>query len=123
MVEVDILYVVQDGSVINVATVQISACEAHLKDGIEMLAVRLQNASQVLKKMLKDAEAGPTEMIACSIAGFLLAKEEPLLHLIMSIFVDAKQSDQKISCLLLQWDGESARVGIEIPDNLRALRV
>lgn len=123
MVEVDILYVVQDGSVINVATVQISVCEAHLKDGIEMLAVRLQNASQVLKKMLKDAEAGPTEMIACSIAGFLLAKEEPLLHLIMSIFVDAKQSDQKISCLLLQWDGESTRVGIEIPDNLRALRV
>lgn len=123
MVEVDILYVVQDGSVINVATVQISICEAHLKDGIEMLAVRLQNASQVLKKMLKDAEAGPTEMIACSIAGFLLAKEEPLLHLIMSIFVDAKQSDQKISCLLLQWDGESTRVGIEIPDNLRALRV
>ena len=123
MVEVDILYVVQDGSVINIATVLISACEAHLKDGIEMLAVRLQNASQVLKKMLKDAEAGPTEMIACSIAGFLLAKEEPLLHLIMSIFVDAKQSDQKISCLLLQWDGESTRVGIEIPDNLRALRV
>lgn len=123
MVEVDILYVVQDGSVINVATVQIRACEAHLKDGIEMLAVRLQNASQVLKKMLRDAEAGPTEMIACSIAGFLLAKEEPLLHLIMSIFVDAKQSDQKISCLLLQWDGESTRVGIEIPDNLRALRV
>ena len=123
MVEVDVLYVVQDGSVINVATVQISACEAHLKDGIEMLAVRLQNASQVLKKMLKDAEAGPSEMIACSIAGFLLAKEEPLLHLIMSIFVDAKQSDQKISCLLLQWDGESTRVGIEIPDNLRALRV
>ena len=123
MVEVDILYVVQDGSVINVATVQISVCEAHLKDGIEMLAVRLQNASQVLKKMLKDAEAGPSEMLACSIAGFLLAKEEPLLHLIMSIFVDAKQSDQKISCLLLQWDGESTRVGIEIPDNLRALRV
>lgn len=123
MVEVDILCVVQDGSVINVATVQISVCGAHLKDGIEMLAVRLQNASQVLKKMLKDAEAGPTEMIACSIAGFLLAKEEPLLHLIMSIFVDAKQSDQKISCLLLQWDGESTRVGIEIPDNLRALRV
>ena len=123
MVEVDILYVVQDGSVINVATVQIRACEAHLKDGIEMLAVRLQNASQVLKKMLREAEAGPTEMIACSIAGFLLAKEEPLLHLIMSIFVDAKQSDQKISCLLLQWDGESTRVGIEIPDNLRALRV
>ena len=123
MVEVDISYVVQDGTVINVATVQISVCEAHLKDGIEMLAVRLQNASQVLKKMLKDAEAGPTEMIACSIAGFLLAKEEPLLHLIMSIFVDAKQSDQKISCLLLQWDGESTRVGIEIPDNLRVLRV
>ena len=119
MVEVDILYVVQDGSVINVATVQISVCE----DGIEMLAVRLQNASQVLKKILKDAEAGPSEMLACSIAGFLLAKEEPLINLILPIFVNAKQSDQKISCLLLQWDGESTRVGIEIPDNLRALRV
>ena len=120
--KIDISYVVQDGVVIPAAQVQISVCQAHLKDGIEMLVVRLQNASQIIKKMLKDAEAGPTEMIACSIAGFILAKEEPLLHLIMSILESAKQNDQKISCLLLQYRGESRRVAIEIPDHLRALR-
>ena len=44
MVEVDILCVVQDGSVINLATVGVNTCEEHLEDGIELLIARLQKS-------------------------------------------------------------------------------
>ena len=57
MVEVDILCVVQDGSVINVinvATVGVNTCEKPLEDSIELLIARLQNASSRITEIIEN---------------------------------------------------------------------
>ena len=119
MVEVDILCVVQDGSVINVATVGVNACEKPLEDSIELLITRLQNASSRLTEITENAEV---DMFMIAMNGYLLIQEEPLARVIMHIFGSAARHKDRISCLLVKYQGESKRVNIQIPSHIRVLR-
>ena len=122
MVEVDILCVVQDGSVINVATVGVNACEKHLEDSIELLITRLQNASSRITEITENAEGDMFDIFMASLNGYLLTQEEPLARVIMHIFGAAATHKDRISCLLVKYQGESKRVSIQIPSHIRVLR-
>ena len=122
MVEVDILCVVQDGSVINVATVGVNACEKHLEDSIELLITRLQNASSLLTEIIENAEGDMFDIFMASLNGYLLTQEEPMARVIMHIFGAAATHKDRISCLLVKYQGESKRVSIQIPSHIRVLR-
>lgn len=122
MVEVDILCVVQDGSAIKVATVGVNACEKHLEDSIELLITRLQNASSRLTEITENAEGDMFDIFMASLNGYLLTQEEPMAHVIMHIFGAAATHKDRISCLLVKYQGESKRVSIQIPSHIRVLR-
>lgn len=122
MVEVDILCVVQDGSVINVATVGVNACEKHLEDSIELLITRLQNAASRLTEITENAEGDMFDIFMASLNGYLLTQEEPMARVIMHIFGAAATHKDRISCLLVKYQGESKRVSIQIPSHIRVLR-
>ena len=122
MVEVNILCVVQDGSVINVATVGVNACEKHLEDSIELLITRLQNASSRITEITENAEGDMFDIFMASLNGYLLTQEEPLARVIMHIFGAAATHKDRISCLLVKYQGESKRVSIQIPSHIRVLR-
>lgn len=125
MVEVDILCVVQDGSVINVinvATVGVNTCEKHLEDSIELLITHLQNASSRLTEIIENAEGDMVDMFTAALTAYLLTKEEPLARVIMHIFGAAATHKDRISCLLVKYQGESKRVSIQIPSHIRVLR-
>ena len=122
MVEVDILCVVQDGSVINVATVGVNACEKHLEDSIELLITRLQNASSRITEITENAEGDMFDIFMASLNGYLLTQEEPMARVIMHIFGSAATHKDRISCLLVKYQGESKRVNIQIPSHIRVLR-
>ena len=122
MVEVDILYVVQDGSVINVATVGVNTCEEHLEDGIELLITRLQNASSRLTDIIETTEGDMVGMFLVALNGYFLTQEEPLARVIMHIFGAAVTHKDRISCLLVKYQGESRRVSIQVPSHIRVLR-
>ena len=122
MVEVNILCVVQDGSVINVATVGVNACEKHLEDSIELLITRLQNASSLLTEIIENAEGDIVGMSMAALNGYFLTQEEPLARVIMHIFESAARHKDRVSCLLVKYQGESRRVSIQIPSHIRALR-
>lgn len=119
MVEVNISCVVQDGSVINVATVGVNDCQEHLEDSIELLITRLQNASSRLTEITENAEG---DMFMLAMTGYLLTQEEPLARVIMHIFGAAATHKDRISCLLVKYQGESKRVSIQIPSHIRVLR-
>ena len=119
MVEVDILCVVQDGSAINAATVGVNDCQEHLEDSIELLITRLQNASSRLTEITENAEG---DMVDLFMAGYLLTQEEPLARGIMHSFGAAATHKDRISCLLVKYQGESKRVSIQIPSHIRVLR-
>ena len=121
MVEVNILCVVQDGSVINVATVGVNACEKHLEDSIELLITRLQNASSLLTEIIENAEGDIVGMSMAALNGYFLTQEEPLARVIMHIFESAARHKDRVSCLLVKYQGESRRVSIQIPSHIRAL--
>ena len=122
MVEVDILCVVQDGSVINLATVGVNTCEEHLEDGIELLIARLQNAASLLTEIIENAEGDMFDIFMASLNGYLLTQEEPLARVIMHIFGAAATHKDRISCLLVKYQGESKRVSIQVPSHIRVLR-
>ena len=122
MVEVDISYVVQDGSVINVATVGVNTCEEHLEDSIELLITRLQNASSRLTEITENAEGDMFDIFMASLNGYLLTQEEPMARVIMHIFGAAATHKDRISCLLVKYQGESRRVSIQVPSHIRVLR-
>ena len=122
MVEVDISYVVQDGSVINVATVGVNTCEEHLEDSIELLITRLQNAASRLTEITENAEGDMFDIFMASLNGYLLTQEEPLARVIMHIFGAAATHKDRISCILVKYQGESKRVNIQIPSHIRVLR-
>ena len=122
MVEVDILYVVQDGSVIKVATVIVNAYEKHLEDSIDLLIARLQNASSILTETIEKAKGDMADMFMAAVSGFFLTQEEPLARVIMHIFESAVTHKYRISCLLVKYQGESKRVNIQIPSHIRVLR-
>ena len=122
MVEVDILCVVQDGTVINVATVGVNTCEEHLEDSIELLITRLQNASSRLTEITENAEGDMFDIFMASLNGYLLTQEEPLARVIMHIFGAAATHKDRISCLLVKYQGESKRVSIQVPSHIRVLR-
>ena len=122
MDEVNILCVVQDGSVINVATVGVNACEKHLEDSIELLITRLQNASSRITEITENAEGDMFDIFMASLNGYLLTQEEPLARVIMHIFGAAATHKDRISCLLVKYQGESKRVSIQIPSHIRVLR-
>ena len=122
MVEVDILYVVQDGSVINVATVGVNVCEKPLEDSIELLIARLQNASSRLTEITENVEGDMVGMFLVALNGYFLTQEEPLARVIMHIFESAARHKDRVSCLLVKYQGESRRVSIQIPSHIRALR-
>ena len=122
MVEVDILCVVQDGSVINVATVGVNNCKEHLEDSIELLIARLQNASSLLTEIIENAEGDMFDIFMASLNGYLLTQEEPMARVIMHIFGAAATHKDRISCLLVKYQGESKRVSIQIPSHIRVLR-
>ena len=122
MVEVDILCVVQDGSVINVATVGVNTCKEHLEDSIELLIARLQNASSLLTDIIETTEGDMVGMFLVALNGYFLTQEEPLARVIMHIFESAATHKDRISCLLVKYQGESRRVSIQIPSHIRALR-
>lgn len=122
MVEVDILCVVQDGSEINVATVGVNTCEEHLEDSIELLIARLQNASSRLTEITENAEGDMVDIFMAALNGYLLTQEEPLARVIMHIFGSAVTHKDRISCLLVKYQGESKRVNIQIPSHIRVLR-
>ena len=122
MVEVDILYVVQDGSVINVATVGVNTCEEHLEDSIDLLIERLQNASSILTEITENAEGDIVGMSMVALNGYLLTQEEPLARVIMHIFGSAARHKDRVSCLLVKYQGESRRVSIQVPSHIRVLR-
>ncbi len=119
MVEVDILCVVQDGSAINVATVGVNAFHKHLEDSIELLITRLQNASSRLTEITENAEGDMVDMFMASLN---LTQEEPMARVIMHIFGSAATHKDRISCLLVKYQGESKRVSIQIPSHIRVLR-
>ena len=122
MVEVDILCVVQDGSVINVATVGVNTCEEHLEDSIELLIARLQNASSLLTDIIETTEGDMVGMFLVALNGYFLTQEEPMARVIMHIFGAAATHKDRISCLLVKYQGESKRVSIQIPSHIRVLR-
>ena len=122
MVEVDILCVVQDGSVINVATVGVNTCEEHLEDSIDLLIERLQNASSILTEITENAEGDIVGMSMVALNGYLLTQEEPLARVIMHIFGSAARHKDRVSCLLVKYQGESRRVSIQVPSHIRVLR-
>ena len=122
MVEVDILYVVQDGSAINVATVGVNDCQEHLEDSIELLIARLQNASSRLTEITENAEGDMFDIFMASLNGYLLTQEEPMARVIMHIFGAAARHKDRVSCLLVKYQGESRRVSIQIPSHIRVLR-
>ena len=122
MVEVDILCVVQDGSTIKVATVGVNACEKHLEDSIELLITRLQNASSRITEITENAEGDMFDIFMASLNGYLLTQEEPMARVIMHIFGAAATHKDRISCLLVKYQGESKRVSIQIPSHIRVLR-
>ena len=122
MVEVDILCVVQDGSVINLATVGVNTCEEHLEDGIELLIARLQNASSLLTEIIENAEGDMIGMSMAALNGYFLTQQEPLARVIMHIFGSAARHKDRVSCLLVKYQGESRRVSIQVPSHIRVLR-
>ena len=122
MVEVDISYVVQDGTVINLATVGVNTCEEHLEDGIELLIARLQNASSLLTEIIENAEGDMVDMFMAALSSYFLTQEEPLARVIMHIFGSAARHKDRVSCLLVKYQGESRRVSIQIPSHIRVLR-
>ena len=122
MVEVDILCVVQDGSAIKVATVGDNACEKHLEDSIELLITRLQNASSLLTEIIENAEGDMVDMFMAALSSYFLTQEEPLARVIMHIFGSAARHKDRVSCLLVKYQGESRRVSIQIPSHIRVLR-
>ena len=122
MVEVDILYVVQDGSVINVATVGVNTCKEHLEDSIDLLIARLQNASSILTETIEKAKGDMADMFMAAVSGFILTQEEPLARVIMHIFESAARHKNRVSCLLVKYQGESRRVSIQVPSHIRVLR-
>lgn len=122
MVEVDILCVVQDDSVINVATVGVNTCEEHLEDGIELLIARLQNASSLLTEIIENAEGDMVGMSMAALNGYFLTQQEPLARVIMHIFGSAARHKDRVSCLLVKYQGESRRVSIQVPSHIRVLR-
>ena len=122
MVEVNILCVVQDGSVINVATVGVNTCEEHLEDSIELLIARLQNASSRLTEITENAEGDMVGMSMAALNGYFLTQQEPLARVIMHIFGSAARHKDRVSCLLVKYQGESRRVSIQVPSHIRVLR-
>ena len=54
--------------------------------------------------------------------GYFLTKEEPLARVIMHIIESAARHKNRVSCLLVKYQGESRRVSIQIPSHIRALR-
>ena len=122
MVEVDILCVVQDGSAINVATVGVNTCKEHLEDSIELLIARLQNASSLLTDIIETTEGDMVGMFLVALNGYFLTQEEPLARVIMHIFGSAARHKDRVSCLLVKYQGESRRVSIQIPSHIRVLR-
>ena len=122
MVEVDILCVVQDGSAIKVATVGVNTCKEHLEDSIELLIARLQNASSRLTEITENAEGDMFDIFMASLNGYFLTQEEPLARVIMHIFGSAARHKDRVSCLLVKYQGESRRVSIQIPSHIRVLR-
>ena len=122
MVEVDISYVVQDSSAIHVATVRVNACEKHLEDSIELLIARLQNASSRITGIIETTEGDMVGMFLVALNGYFLTKEEPLARVIMHIFESAAKHKDRISCLLVKYQGESRRVSIQVPSHIRVLR-
>ena len=122
MVEVDILYVVQDGSAIHVATVGVNTCKEHLEDSIELLIARLQNASSILTEIIENAEGDMVDMFMAALSSYFLTQEEPLTRVIMHIFESAARHKDRVSCLLVKYQGESRRVSIQIPSHIRVLR-
>ena len=122
MVEVDVSCVVQDGSVIKVATVGVNACEKHLEDSIELLIARLQNASSILTEIIENAEGDMVDMFMAAVSGYFLTQEEPLARVIMHIFGSAAKHKDRVSCLLVEYQGKSIRVNIKIPSHIRVLR-
>lgn len=122
MIEVDILCVVQDGSAINVATVGVNTCKEHLEDSIELLIARLQNASSLLTEIIENAEGDMVDMFMAALSSYFLTQEEPLARVIMHIFGSAARHKDRVSCLLVKYQGESRRVSIQIPSHIRVLR-
>ena len=122
MVEVDILCVVQDGSAISVSTVGVNTCEEHLEDSIDLLIARLQNASSRITDIIETTEGDMVGMFLVALNGYFLTKEEPLARVIMHIFGSATKHKDRISCLLVKYQGESKRVNIQIPSHIRVLR-
>lgn len=122
MVEVDILCVVQDGSAIHVATVGVNTCKEHLEDSIELLIARLQNASSRITGIIETTEGDMVGMFLVALNGYFLNQEEPLARVIMHIFGSAARHKDRVSCLLVKYQGESRRVSIQIPSHIRALR-
>lgn len=122
MVEVDISYVVQDSSAIHVATVRVNACEKHLEDSIELLIARLQNASSRITDIIETTEGDMVGMFLVALNGYFLNQEEPLARVIMHIFESAAKHKDRISCLLVKYQGESRRVSIQVPSHIRVLR-
>ena len=122
MVEVHISYVVEDGSVIHTATVEVNTCKEHLEDSIELLIARLQNASSLLTNIIETTEGDMVGVFLVALNGYFLTKEEPLARVIMHIFGSAARHKNRVSCLLVKYQGESRRVSIQIPSHIRALR-
>ena len=122
MVEVHISYVVEDGSVIHTATVEVNTCKEHLEDSIELLIARLQNASSRITGIIETTEGDMVGMFLVALNGHFLAKEEPLARVIMHIFESAARHKNRVSCLLVKYQGESRRVSIQIPSHIRVLR-
>ena len=122
MVEVDILCVVQDGSVINLATVGVNTCEEHLEDSIDLLIARLQKTSSLLTDIIETTEGDMVGMFLVALNGYFLNQEEPLARVIMHIFGSAARHKNRVSCLLVKYQGESRRVSIQIPSHIRVLR-
>lgn len=122
MVEVDVSCVVQDGSVINLATVGVNTCEEHLEDSIELLIARLQNASSLLTEIIENAEGDMVGMSMAALNGYFLIHQEPLARVIMHIFGSAARHKDRVSCLLVKYQGKSRRVSIQVPSHIRVLR-
>lgn len=122
MVEVHISYVVEDGSVIHTATVEVNTCKEHLEDSIELLIARLQNASSLLTDIIETTEGDMVGVFLVALNGYFLNQEEPLARVIMHIFGSAARHKNRVSCLLVKYQGESRRVSIQIPSHIRALR-
>ena len=122
MVEVHISYVVEDGSVIHTATVEVNTCKEHLEDSIELLIARLQKTSSLLTDIIETTEGDMVGMFLVALNGYFLNQEEPLARVIMHIFGSAARHKNRVSCLLVKYQGESRRVSSQIPSHIRVLR-